>query len=43
MTTVFPTRVIGRVVKIPNGENDLPSNVVRIVGYGVMGGEPRDF
>ena len=41
--TVFPPRMIGRVVKISYGENDLPSNVVRMVGNGVMGGEPRYF
>ena len=43
MATVLPSRVIGRVVKIPYGENDLSSNVVMMVGDGVMGVEPRDF
>ena len=43
MTTVFPPRVIGRAVKILYGENDLPSNVVRMVGDGMMGGELRAF
>ena len=43
MTTVFPARVIGMAVKILYGKNDLPSNVVRMVGDGVMGGEPRAF
>ena len=38
---VFPPGVIGRAVKILYGENDLSLNVVRMVGDGVMGGEPR--
>ena len=42
-TMVFPPRVIGRAVKISYGENDLSSNVVRMVGDGVMGGESRAF
>ena len=41
--TVFPPRVIGRVVKISYGENDLRSNAVGMVGEEVMGGEPRAF
>ena len=43
MTTIFPPRVIGKDVKIPYDENDLPSNVVRMVGDGVMGGDLRAF
>ena len=42
-TTVFPFRVIGRAIKIPCSENDLPSNVVRMVGDGVIGEGLRDF
>lgn len=41
--TVLPPRMIGRVVKILYDDNDLPSNVVRMVGDGVMGGELRAF
>jgi hypothetical protein len=40
---IFPPKVIGRAVKILYGENDRPSNVVRMVGDGVMGGYPRSF
>ena len=41
--TILSPRVIGRAVKIPYGENDLPLNVVRMVGDGVIGGESRPF
>lgn len=41
--TVLPPRLIGRAVKISYGENDHPSNVMRMVGDGVMGGESRSF
>ena len=43
MAMVFPPRVICRAMKIVYSENDLSSNVVRIVHDGVMGGEPRAF
>ena len=43
MMMVLPPRVIGRALKILYGENDLPSNAMRMVGDGVMGGEPRAF
>ena len=43
MVTVFPPRVIGKAVKILYGEKDRPSKAVRMVGDGVMGGEPRAF
>ena len=42
-TTIFPPRVIGRVVKIPYGEKECLSKVLRIVGDGVIDGEPRAF
>lgn len=35
--------MIGKAVKIPYGKKDRPSKDVRMVGDGVMGGEPRDF
>ena len=41
--TVLPPKVIGRAVKIPYGEKDHPSNAMRMVGDGVMGGESREF
>lgn len=41
MAMVLAPKVIGRVVKIPYGEKDCPSNTVRMVGDGVMGGQPR--
>ena len=41
--TILAPRLIGRDLKIVYGENDIPSNVVRIVGDGVMGEELRAF
>lgn len=43
MATVFPPKVIGKVVKIPYKEKDHPSKAMRMVSDGVMGGEPRAF
>lgn len=43
MVKVLPPKVIGKVVKILYGEKDRPSKAMRIVGDGVMGGEPRAF
>jgi hypothetical protein len=43
MVTVLPPKVIGRAVEILYSEKDRPSNAMRIVGDGVMGGESRAF
>ena len=43
MVTIFPPKVIGKVVEILSGDKDHPSKYVRMVGNGVTGGEPRDF
>lgn len=36
-------KVIGKEMKIMYGEKYHPSKAVRIVGDGMMGGEPRSF
>jgi hypothetical protein len=43
MMVVLPPKVIGRAVKIPYSEKDHPSNAMRMVGDGVMGGESREI
>lgn len=41
MATIFPVKVIGKAVKIPYAEKDRPTNAMRMVGDGVMGGDLR--
>lgn len=43
IVTIFPSKVIGKAMKIPYNEKYHPSKAVRIVVDGVMGGEPRAF
>ena len=43
MATILTPKVIGKEIKISYGEKDHPSKTVRMVGDGVMGGEPRYF